>query len=205
MVDIVEGGLETFRAMAYDAPTENMVTHLRGIAENYDMRLTSRAREHFSNLRERVQTVNFREMKAGITAAMRKLGQLWVTDMIQTLSSLAQLQHPPQKMRKYIMSEPTTRERFYKQRCEGYADAYYDMFPGRVGDDDPVYRSVMDGMLQEDEEGCFYMDYDKDDDDEMVEVLDVADKDVILDTWDNLKYYMAKGKEDPTSQYNAQL
>ena len=55
MVDIVEGGLETFRAMAYDAPTENMVTHLRGIAENYDMRLTSRAREiGRASCRERV-------------------------------------------------------------------------------------------------------------------------------------------------------
>lgn len=206
MPRIIEGGIQAFQSLAYDAPTDNMMTHLRGIAEDYDRRLTGRARDHFHGLRERVKTPSFRDIKRRVTATMRKLGQVWASDMIQELETLGQFQHPPQKMRQYIMSEPSVRERFYKQRCEGYADEYVDRFPGQIGDDDPVYRSVMDGILQEDEDGnCFYMDYDTDYQDEMVEQLEVEEKDLILRTQERLRYFMNKGLEDPTSQYNAQL
>lgn len=206
MPQIIQGGLDAFRALAYDAPTNDMSHYLGSINDDYDRRITSRAREHVHQLREQVRPRNFREVKASVTASMRRLGQIWVKDMIQELESLGQIQHAQAKMRTYIMSEPSVRERFYKQRCEGYADAYHDKFPGRIGDDDPVYRSVMDGILQEDEEGnCFYMDYDTDWEDDMVQTLEVEEKDEIIRTFENVRAHMSRGLEDPTSQYNAQL
>lgn len=206
MPEIIEGGLDAFRALAYDAPTNDMVLYLDEINQDYDRRLTTRAREHVNRLREEIRPRDFRDIKRTITASMRRLGRIWVKDMIQELESLGDLQHPQAKMREYIMSEPSVRKRFYNQRCEGYAEAYHDRFPGRIGDDDPVYRSVMDGILQEDEEGnVFYMDYDSDFEDEMVQTLEVEEKNDILRTFDNVRAQMSRGVEDPTSQYNAQL
>ena len=58
-------------------------------------------------------------------------------------------------MVRYLMSEPTTRHNT-QQPMEGYGDRYVDPYPDRIGEDDPVYRAVMDGIWRENDEGDVY-------------------------------------------------
>lgn len=200
---IHDGDTDTFRALAYDVPAANVVSHLSNMTQDYDRRLTGRAREYFDSIQESVPVSNFRELKSRVISGFRRLGNMFTPDIIRTLNSISELQHPPEIMINYIMAEPTVRKRYYEQRCDGYGDRYVDKFPNRIGNDDPFYRNVMDGVLQEDENGkCFYMDYDTDFEDESITRLDTEERECIIETWDLLVKRLYSGGEDPTSQYN---
>lgn len=206
MANVIEGGEHSFRALAYTTPVDSVMSRIKDSGRRFDESLTSRALERFGTIREKHQGFDFRSAKNKVKAAMRKLGEYWVTDCVRRLTTIAEFQHAPSKMTRYIMAEPETRERYHNNRCEGYGERYVDPYPGRVGEDDPVYRHVMNGIWVEDEDGQFtsteYWETEETDEEEHLEFSEQLD---IIHSWATLKLFLSAGKDDPTSPYNGQL
>ena len=206
MARVLEGGLGTFRTLAYTTPSESMMDIIRSAGDRYDTGLTSRALSRFNDIREKHVGFDFRSAKRKMTAAMRKLDNYWVTDVIRRLEEIGEFQHAPSKMVKYLMAEPETRERFYKNRCEGYGERYVDPYPNRVAEDDPVYRKVMDGIWVEDEDGeMSYTEWWDTEESILEPDLEFEEQINVIHSWSKLKQFLAKGEEDPTSPYNGRL
>lgn len=138
-------------------------------------------------------------------AAMRKVESIWMTDEIQSITSIGNLQHAPLTMQRWIMACPEVREVYHRQECDGYSDTYVDMEPGKVGEDHYDYRRVMDGTFRIDEDGDWvvtqYFEELQPGDDH----LSADEKLDIENTWDAIRNHMAAKKDDPTSMYNARL
>lgn len=202
----IDGSIDTFRALAYEVPSDSILDSIRSLGERYDSSLTARAQDRFKTIRERHVAFDFRSAKRKVKAAMRKFDNYWVADAIQRLDDIGQFQHPPSKMIRYLMAEPETRERFYHNRCEGYGDNYVDPYPNRVGVDDPVYRKVMEGIWVEDDAGnTSYTEYWPTEESELENDLDFSEQLDIIHSWSRLKEFLSKGAEDPTSPYNGRL
>ena len=207
MAHVINGSsLDNFRALAYDAPVSSVMDSIRAIGDRYDNTLTTRAMSRFSDIRERHIGFDFRSAKQKVKAAMRKFDNYWVADVIQRLDNIGELQHAPQSMIKYLMSEPETRTRFYNNRCEGYGDRYVDPYPTRVAEDDPIYRKVMSGIWVEDEDGDMsYTEWWETEESILEEDLEFSEQLDVIHSWSKLKDFLSKGKDDPTSPYNGQL
>lgn len=206
MARVLDGSIDTFRALAYEVPVDSILDSIRSLGNRYDNSLTARAQDRFADIRERHAVFDFRAAKRKVKAAMRKFDNYWVADMIQQLKDIGQFQHAPTKMVRYLMAEPETRQRFYNDRCEGYGDNYVDLYPNRIGDDDPVYRKVMEGIWVEDEKGeMSYTEYWPTEEGDLEEDLEFSEQLDVIHSWTKLKDFLSKGVEDPTSPYNGRL
>jgi hypothetical protein len=78
-------------------------------------------------------------------------------------------------------------------------DTYVDVEPGLVGEEHYDYRRVMDGVMQDTEDGGWYAKIYVEDLKEGDRDLSHGEKVDILQTWSRLEYLMALNKEDPTS------
>lgn len=205
-MQIDEGGLDTFRSMAYKTPNRDSMEYLERYAGNFSNRISSRVSDYFEQQREIIKPMNFRELRSNTLAALRSLDNLFTIDAIQYLNEIGTIQHAPEVMRKYIMANPRVRRRYHEQRIDGYGENYTDRYPGQVEHEDPVYRSVMDGIVQQNEEGdCWYWDYDVAGDDYNEQDLTLEEKYEILDTWVAVDHLLDENQSDPTSQFNNNL
>jgi hypothetical protein len=99
-------------------------------------------------------------------------------------------------MQRYIMIQPDMYKLNKQQRCSAFEDTYLDVDPdSTVLEEHLDYRSVMDGLLTEDEDGngvyTEYLDMENTE-------LHFMDKVAIMDTWDTVRNMVAQGL-DPSS------
>jgi hypothetical protein len=107
-------------------------------------------------------------------------------------------------MQRWIMAEPTVRELYHDQRCDGFSDTYVDMEPGKVGEEHYDWRRVMSGVVRYDDDTVvakFYMDDLREGDRE----LDSWEKISIVGSWEVLKIAVSQMNEDPTSVFGDKL
>lgn len=205
MAVILEGGRDEFRALAYCAPSEYTLDTLREHGRRFDDNLTHRARERFDAIKDRFNQVDFSEVGRRVRAGLRKLDALWMTDVIQELTDIGRIQHAPRSMIKYIMANPIAKTLHRSNRCEGYGDRYSDPYPEYEAGKDPIYKAVMDGMWQENENGDVFVEHWWMDEEKENEAIDLDEQFAIHSTWNRLEALFARMEEDPTSAYNAQL
>ena len=117
---------------------------------------------------------------------------------VQELNSFYALQSANITMQRYVMANPTIRQPYIDQNCQGYSETYVDLFKGQVGAEHYDYRRVTDGMLMSTPEGWQVSYYD-----ERLEVgdreLDFNDKAKILATWDAMDWMVENCKFDFTN------
>lgn len=98
---------------------------------------------------------------------------------------------------RFIMAQPSVRSDYILQRAHGFSGTYFDREPGVSGEDHLDYRSVMSGVVeQEDENGVWmtqYLDpvYEND------RPLTGMEKLAIVSAWDLLDLARSEGL-DPT-------
>lgn len=103
-------------------------------------------------------------------------------------------------MQNYIMSQPDLNLLYQKNSCYGFQETYIDPEPDTYGKDRIIYQQVMDGVLQFDksDEGLGYINHYSN---SFEEELTTIEKFSILDLWDDVKRYIANGK-DPSDPIN---
>ena len=200
---IIEGGDETFRAVAYTPPSPSLTGFLSQQLDQFSAQIHQGAQHYVDLARQTFDSFNSSEAMRLAKAVRRKVDSLWTREGIFAMTDIAQIQNANLTMQRWIMAEPTIRNMYHQQRCEGFADSYVDMHPGDVGESHYDYRRVMDGLVVEQEDELVSVQYfdEVHDGDE----LDIDEQVAILRTWDSIKNAIHENKEDPTSPFNASL
>lgn len=116
---------------------------------------------------------------------------------IVELNTIQDFQLAKPIMQRWVMANPTVRERYHQQTCVGYVDTYVDIEPGKIGEQHYDYRRVMTGVIQTKDNDEFSMHYF----DELKEGdfdLSHSDKVTILKSWELAERFMKAYDQDPT-------
>jgi len=204
MANFYTGGVDTFNALVYGEPHPNTVAFIENMFSQPSAAIGAAGEAFVNRARETYERLNGSEAMRVARAAARQVKSQWDRNIIRPLTTIGEVQQAPYKMHRYLMAEPTVRRAYHRQQCDGYSQAYVDVAPGLVGEQHYDYRRVMDGIVQETEDGWYF--------DEYFDELDDGDKDLmfeeqfdILRSWNTLASAMMKGKDDPTSVWNAEL
>lgn len=205
MVHVVMGGSQDFNNLVYGQVHPGTMNFLEQQLTNISTSLTDAGKNFFSNTQQLFDQFHGSEAMRLARASVRKVSSIFQRDEIRSIWDLGKMQNAPLTMQRYIMAEPTVREMYQKQRCDGYSATYQDMYPGAIGDNHYDYRRVMDGLVVETDEGdtkcTFYFD-DLVEGDRRLSLDEVIE---IRSTWDFVKEMMQNGKRDPTSAFDNSL
>lgn len=205
MANIIDGGGTTFDYLLYGERDRGTTSFLHQMRETAMQNLGAGAQAFAATMHQTVDRFYSSDAMRLARAAVRKVASLYGIDEIYHLENIGQLQHAPPKMVPYVMAEPTLRTMYHKQQVDGYGDDYWDEQPGVVGEGHFEYEQVMDGIFVPDpdnpeaEIATSYLHLEED------EQLDFDQQQDVLLTWEQVRIALAKGKEDPTSRFNATL
>lgn len=208
MVQVSYGGVADFNALMYGPKHPGTMQFLQNQVQqisDFSTTLTDAGRGFVANARRLYDELHSDEALRLARAAVRRIGNVFQRDEIKSIWELAQLQNAPLTMQRWIMAEPTVRELYHQQRCDGYSDTYVDMYPGEVKDAHYDYRRVMNGVVTEDSDGASKFTIFLD---ELVEgdrELTFDEKIDILNTWDIVSSLIKEGSDDPTSPWGGKL
>lgn len=199
------GTTADFEAQWYGIPDQQAIQYMEQDRQRFLSNLLPTSQTIFKGLTDGIfGAIDYQEAFRRGRAFGRRVATLFMADEIQQFSKIAEFQHAPPVMQRWIMAEPTVRQLYLDQKVDGYSDTYTttDHNVGMMHED---YQKVIDGVYREDENGDiviteFYNLYEEDE-----RPLDLMEQVDILNTWDMLKSYLAKGGDDPTSKYNASL
>lgn len=211
MAQIIQGGTATFDASFYGAPTQSGMQFLREQLTNISQNLTDAGRAFYQSVQSSIDNFNFDYAARMARAAGRAVMNMWTMDVIQPLTTIGELQHAPPVMQRWVMAEPSIRKLYNQGRADGYSESYKDLDPGHVGEQHYDYRRATDGYLFVDQEpdaegnvgwqATTYFDQLLPTDED----LSFQDQIDIQTTWAAIRKFTAKGGEDPTSKFNADL
>jgi hypothetical protein len=138
--------------------------------------------------------------KAALNKAKGVLRPDVITELnVDTLHSASPL------MQRWIMAEPTIRDLYINQECDGYSDTYFDIYPDVIKEDHYDYRRVMDGVIEiDDDKDAWSITFYTEDIINSKDELSPDKKLDILNTWDNVRLAIARGI-DPTDPYQGEL
>lgn len=204
MASFYTGGIDMFNARVYSEAHPNTVNFIENQLQNVSHAVSTAGQQFMAQAKDRYEAFNGSEAMRLARAAARQLSSHWNRNVIQPVVTVPQLQQAPMVMQRYLMAEPTTRQMYHKQQCDGYSETYIDMQPGVVGEDHYDYRRAMNGIVQETEDGWFF--------DEYLEELHEGDRELMFEeqfdiqrSWRGLLDAMLDKKDDPTSPWNAEL
>lgn len=204
MATMVEGGADLFDALAFGMPQPGVYDFLAQRAQQYSSSLTHTGSEFVQNIKSYYNAVNESEAARIAREAMRKVGSIWNTDIIRPLVEIHDFQNAGLQMQRWVMAEPTTRQMYIAQQCEGYSESYIDVEPGRVGAMHYDYRRATEGLVLETDDGWYATTY--------IEDLREGDRTLTLDekgdiqtAWDSLRAHIKERKGDPTSRFGGKL
>ena len=141
----------------------------------------------YDSLNASYQWVNDAMTKYNIFNRLRNSGVNIVDNYFQELLSFDQLQTANPTMQRWVMAHPVVRSMYLDNNIEGYPDSYVNVFGSGVGVDDYNYRRVMDGVIQDTEDG-FKVEHYIDDLLPGDRELNHNEKVVVLNTWDAVSW-----------------
>lgn len=126
-------------------------------------------------------------------------------DIIESLTTVTQLQNAKPIMQGYLMCHPVIRQAWYDGKIEGYSDTYVDLQPGVIGHEHDQYRFVMNGVNVPHEtqshQRSIYFDRDNDRD----TMLSIRKLSNIFDSQEAALMAIEAGEEDFSSTYGASM
>lgn len=191
----------------YGRMNSGTVDYVRSRVEQSMGSMNSRARERYERLRDDVlQTVSVSKMQRRLEAATRITRSKFRDDSIRRMNDIVDLQNPPDQMLNYLAANPTIRRRWQANQCDGWSGRYQDTHPDTIGEDHYWYRRATQGVYMPTEDGTrleanVYFEKLLPNDVE----LDIDRQTDILESWQLLDAFVALGRDDPSSKWNASL
>jgi len=204
MAMYIEGGALAFNELVYAPRDPGTVQYLKDSAAQISQNLTDTGRMFMDTAREKWQHFFGDNALRAARAAVRGVQTMWDADVIRVLSSIAQMQHAPVVMQRYIMADPTIRTMFLAQQLDGYSDSYQNVHGKDIGHSHYDYRRLNNGLVEETEEDWVSWTFF----DELVEgdyELQFDQQLELKDSISNIIREIRKRRDDPTSKYNASL
>lgn len=196
-------GQANFDAIAFGVPIQANLNFLEERLNNYSATMQNAGEAFLKRGMEVFNRYGGADAIRLAKAAVRSVQHAFDKDMVRELKTIGSVQQAGQQMQRWIMANPTVREMFHQQRCDGYSNQYVDIAPNSIGKDHYDWRLVNTGLVNEtpddpDHEWSCVNHLDESADDVF---LSLPEKLEILSTWDFISKLMVPGKEDPTSPY----
>lgn len=205
MAMYIEGGTLAFNELAYAPRDQNTIEYLKDQAMNLSQNLTDSGRLFMDTAREKWAHFFGDNALRAARAAVRTVQTMWDADVIKQLTTIAQMQHAPIVMQRYIMADPTIRTMFLRQQLDGYSDTYQNIHGNVIGHEHYDYRRLNNGIVEERDDGgweawTFF--------EELLEgdhELRFDEQMDLKDSISNIIREIRKRRDDPTSKHNASL
>ena len=206
MINVVHAGdhgSAAWNAILYPMQHVNNKNYFQSQMQNISSTLTSAGAQFMQGARAIYEDVNSSATMMAARAALRAATGVFF-NQITPVRDINEFQTATPLMQRWIMANPTVRDIYNAQQCDGYSDSYVDTQPGVKGDNHYDYRRVMDAVVYETEEGTFVKTY-ADDLFEGDRELNHGEKVDILDAWELMDLMLKHQKQDPTSPYGGSL
>ena len=204
MVQIVDGGSMTFDALMYGGVNPGTLNFLSSQFQDPSNVILSAGQQFVERAAEMFDRFNGSQALRTMKAVARGVRSLWQLDEIRPLTTVGQVQFAPITMQRWVMAEPTIRQLYHNNACDGYSDTYVDMYPGDIGENHYDYRRAVNGLVVDQPDDAEYEWLAVTYLDDLVEgdsPLTLEEQIDIQDTWRFLKGHLSHSKEDPTSIY----
>lgn len=107
----------------------------------------------YQSLQSTYNFVNDKLIHYGLMNQLQSQGVKVVDNYYMELNSFTALQNANPTMQRWVMSHPQVRQLFVDQNIDGYSGTYKNVFGKGVGEEDYNYRRVMDGAVQDTDNG----------------------------------------------------
>lgn len=205
MARYVEGGGLAFNELAYAPRSQETLQFLAESAQVFAQNLTDTGRAFMQTATAKWDQYFGEDAMRAARAAVRSVQTMWDADVIRKLTTIAQMQHAPQVMQRYLMADPFIRNLYLQQKLDGYSDTYKNTHGNVVGVEHYDYRRLMNGVVQEREDGSWFSDTFFDELEPGDRELKFDEQFEIIDSVANMVRKIREGKDDPTSRYNSSL
>lgn len=203
-MNVVYGGTEAFNAIVYQNQHPSNYEYFKNQVSNISSTLDEVGKRFFNNAQVLYDQINSSEAMRIARAAVNQVKTIFQENTIHYIDKLENLQNACVVMQRWIMANPTVRQQYHLQKCDGYSDTYVDMQPDAIGQKHYDYRRVMNNVIQDEDDSWVVRCYP----DELHHgdrELQAHEKFKILSTWEIINLYMEKGEKDPTSIWNNDL
>jgi len=194
MYDVPE---EAIDHVMYSSPTFGVMQTIQNQFNNVYGNLTQRGEELMQKVKQTYENFTNIDVVQKAKSLIRQAGVFLNPYEVYYLNSFEEVQNANLGMQRWIMANPTVREKYHQHKLDGYSDTYTDMEFGMTGNRHYDYRMVMDGVVYDDGDRLaydIYLDDRKNDERD----LDSYEKAAILRTWDVLEFILENTDQDPT-------
>ena len=204
-IQVIHGGdVNSFDMLAFPMQNAANASYIQNQLTNFSQSLTDIGRKFIETSQQIYDRVNDSSVLRAARAAIRVAGGMFHPNEIVQLNTLDELRFAQPIMQRYIMAEPSLRDMYARQQCDGFSDSYANIDPGSKGENHYDYRRVMHGIIVDkvDEGGndtwsaTQYYQENRGDDTELPFEEQVA----ILRTWDIVKLFVDAGV-DPSDPF----
>ena len=180
---------------------EENIQRLGQQMSTYGQTLTDAGRQFYERAQTLYQQFNSDEALRAADQAMRRVKSYFQDELILPLHDLGSIQNASLIMQRWVMAEPSLRQMYHQQQCDGYSDTYVDLYPGQVGEQHYDWRRVHEGLVVADPEDPedYKVEFFFDDMVAGDRELTLQEQMDITSTWDFVKSYVKAGKDDPSS------
>lgn len=200
--------LSSIDYLLYPEQNQNNQQFFYDQVSKFSQGLTEVGRSFMETSRDIYNMINDSSAVRMAKAAIRAAVGIFHPNTIYQINTLDEIRSAQAMMQRYIMAEPTIREYYNSQRCDGFSDTYLDVEPGKIGESHYDYRRVMTGVITDttnqdgvDESWCktYFEDLREGD-----RELDHAEKVAIMNTWDMVRLFVGQN-QDPTNIFGGEL
>lgn len=205
MANVIYGGVGAFDSVAYGEQSYGNTLYFQSQVEAARNVVDQFGKQLFSSAEALYERYNGADAVRAAKAAVRAVTNMFMINKIQPLRTIGNLQQAPLVMQNLLMVSPLVRALNQQQRIDGYSSTYIDPYPSLPTEEHPVYQELMNGIVQEDEDGnSFHTTYMLDLDDN-VRPMTFDDQVDVLTTQEIMEAFIKAGLDDPTSPYNTKL
>ena len=140
MTNFIEGDLETADLLIYGTKSQLNEDFVGEQKDNFMSNMLPDSVAFFTNVLQLQKQIAKNRAIQIAKGAFRKVRSLWNEDDIRELTTIGDFQNAPEKMKRYIMAEPTVRALWQKQLCDGYGD-YCENNRDKSGEELIEYRN----------------------------------------------------------------
>lgn len=197
---------EEFGAMHYGVPRSEDRAAIRDRMENTARSYGLGGSDLFQRAVNRFESFDFERIERKLAAVVRKVSHAFDRDMIRPMVKIGQFQQAGPDQQRWLAANPRAQRLLEKDMMHGWRETFTNHYKGQVGEDNPDYQAVMDGLVVIDDDGWKATQYLTIRDDDNRGPLGFADQTIVRDSmWANFNAYLDAGVDDPSDENNGSL
>jgi hypothetical protein len=193
------GSSDAWNAMLYGETNQNTVSFMQNQLASARSMFNDAGQSFLRKAEAAFNLFNGSEAIDFARKTIAKVSNFYDAPRINECITLEQFQKSSVVMQRFIMAEPSIRKLYHQQRCDGYAETYVDMHPGKIGIDHYDWRVATNSMLQFQDDGGYVARQFPDEILEGDRRLTFGEKVAIATTFEFLAAYAEQRTDDPTS------